>query len=638
MKKTQGLIQRRIQTYWILGIGLTLLYLLLRGSSWRGSTEFHTNMESVAFFLAIIVGVQAMLRYYAHKDSTLLFVGMGFFGTGLLDGYHAVVTSTLFSKIIVSPPVNLIPWSWVASRLFLSVFIYMAYIVWNREQHYANVEKISEKTIYWIAGISTIACFAFFALYPLPRAYYPELPFHRPEEFIPAIFFALALRGFLRKGRWRQDDFEHWLIISLVIGVVSQTVFMSFSCVIFDIEFYLAHTLKNISYICVLVGLLISMFYLYQREEVNALWSKAIIKGSLVGIITIDSQGSIRTFSPAAEHIFGYTASEVIGQNISMLMPEPDHSRHDGYLHHHLETGENKIIGNEREVIGQRKDGAGFSMMLAVNRIELIGKIAFVGMVIDISKQKSAQSQLMQAERLASLGGIVAGVAHEINTPVGTAVTNISELADIASSFEQKLKVGIKKSDLDEFLADTRDFTHMALENLLRAAELVRSFKQVAVDQSSEQKREFNLLEHIQSTVTTMYHEFKRTQIKIRVDCPGELSITGLPGVYSQIVTNLMQNSRIHGFNEGTESGEILIMVRQVGNEIILTYTDNGKGMDEEQCTKTFEPFFTTRRDEGGSGLGMNIVHNLVTKTLGGKIELASVVGEGVRLQIVVPL
>ncbi len=256
-------------------------------------------------------------------------------------------------------------------------------------------------------------------------------------------------------------------------------------------------------------------------------------------------------------------------------------------------------------------------------------------------KRTRAEKATIQTERFASLGAMVAGVAHEINTPVGTAVINVSELNEKAAAFQKKLEGGgIRKSDLENFLQDTRDFSGMAQENLFRAAELVRSFKQVAVDQSSEEEREFNLREQINATITTLYHEFKQTEITIKVDCPAELTITSFPGAFSQIISNLTQNSRIHGFDDGKEAGEIRITVSLDTHKerLTLTYTDNGRGVDEDHKNKIFEPFYTTRRNNGGSGLGMHIVYNLVTKTLGGEIEYESALGQGLSFRIAIPL
>ena len=216
--------------------------------------------------LALIVEV-ILVRFYGKKNNTFLFIGTGFLGASFLDGYHAVVTSAFFKPFMPSDLPALIPWSWVASRQFLSILLFFGFLAWLREQRLGDKGRFSEGTVYLFSGIFTLASFLFFAFAPLPRAYYPELVFHRPEEFLPALFFLLALIGYLRKGLWREDAFEHWLVLSLIVGVVGQTVFMSFSGTLFDFEFDAAHTLKKVSYVCVLTGLMISMYSLFRVAE-----------------------------------------------------------------------------------------------------------------------------------------------------------------------------------------------------------------------------------------------------------------------------------------------------------------------------------------------------------------------------------
>ena len=232
----QKTAQNKILTYIILFVVLFVGYLLLRDSTWHGTKQLHTMMEIVASTLAFLVGVMALVRFHSKQDNTFLFIGTGFLGTGLLDTYHAIVTSTFFDLYFSSPPPSLIPWSWVASRLFLAIWLWLSWLAWRREQHLGKAGIIDKRTVYLITGLLTIGCFLFFAFVPLPRAYYPELFFQRPEEFVPAIFFLLALIGYLKKGHWREDNFEHWLVLSLIVGFMGQAMFMSFSGHLFDMS------------------------------------------------------------------------------------------------------------------------------------------------------------------------------------------------------------------------------------------------------------------------------------------------------------------------------------------------------------------------------------------------------------------
>ena len=168
---TKSQTKSRLWSYAALFIGLTLVYIFLRGVSWQGSTQLHTLMETVATLLALMVGIMALGRFYARKNNTFLFIGTGFVGTALLDGYHAVVTSSLFASSFPSAPASLIPWSWVASRWFLSILITISWLAWYREHRRGTAGIVSERTVYLFVGLLTFCSFLFFALVPLPRAY-----------------------------------------------------------------------------------------------------------------------------------------------------------------------------------------------------------------------------------------------------------------------------------------------------------------------------------------------------------------------------------------------------------------------------------------------------------------------------------
>ncbi|MBL4787200.1 MAG: hypothetical protein JKY49_17460 [Cohaesibacteraceae bacterium] len=263
----ETVIRNRKITYFVVGFGLVAAYAVLRGNTWKGAAELHTVMEVAATLLAFLVAAMALVRYYTKKEIVFLIIGTGFVGTALLDGYHAVVTSTYFRPYMPSDIIQLIPWSWVASRQFLSIVMIISLWSWHRERKMGKAGRIKESYVYIFTATFTLASFLFFAMAPLPRAHYPELIFHRPEEFIPGILFGIALIGYLRKGDWQFNLFEHWLVVSLIVGFCSEVVFMSFSGSLFDFEFDMAHTLKKVSYVCVLIGLLAAMYAIFTAEE-----------------------------------------------------------------------------------------------------------------------------------------------------------------------------------------------------------------------------------------------------------------------------------------------------------------------------------------------------------------------------------
>ena len=248
------------------------------------------------------------------------------------------------------------------------------------------------------------------------------------------------------------------------------------------------------------------------------------------------------------------------------------------------------------------------------------------------------QKQLVQSEKMAAIGGLVAGVAHEINTPIGIAVSAASHLEDKTGEFVKKVESKkLKRSQLDSYAKTASDSSNLILKNLSGAVKIVQGFKQVAVDQTSGERREFKLKAYIEDVLLSLKPKLKKTQHKVTVNCPEELTLDSFPGAFSQIISNLVMNSLIHGF-EGVDAGGITFDAAEDKGTVILTYRDNGKGMNEKDLAKVFDPFFTTKRSQGGSGLGMHIVHNLVTQTLGGAISCESTPQKGIMVGIKIPV
>jgi signal transduction histidine kinase len=254
-----------------------------------------------------------------------------------------------------------------------------------------------------------------------------------------------------------------------------------------------------------------------------------------------------------------------------------------------------------------------------------------------LMRLKLAQSQLVQSEKMASLGSLVAGVAHEINTPVGVGVTAASTLQEWAQRLGAQHKDSkLTRSELERFISVCLDSTQILMTNLQRAAELIRSFKQVAVDQSSGERRRFLLKAYVDEILISLAPRLNRTGHTITVDCPPTLELDSYPGALAQILTNLIQNSLVHGFPEGRR-GHIGISAREEPGGIVLRYADNGVGIPADNLHRIYDPFFTTKRGAGGSGLGMHIVYNLVTQRLAGTIAATSAPDEGAIFEIRFP-
>ncbi len=263
--------------------------------------------------------------------------------------------------------------------------------------------------------------------------------------------------------------------------------------------------------------------------------------------------------------------------------------------------------------------------------------VAKTELEIALESLKQTQNQLIQTEKMAALGGIVAGVAHEINTPVGVSVTAASYLDEKNNEILELFETGkLKKADLEKHINTTMETIKILMINLERASNLIGSFKQIAVDQSVDEKRVFVLKDYINEVLLSLNPKVKKTKHKIIVDCEDDIEIYASPGGLSQIIANLVVNSLVHAFDDSFE-GIIKIKVKCENSEIIIEYSDNGKGISENDIKKIYEPFFTTKRGSGGTGLGLNIVYNIVSKEYNGKIKCNSIPGNGTIFTIRIP-
>ena len=251
---------------------------------------------------------------------------------------------------------------------------------------------------------------------------------------------------------------------------------------------------------------------------------------------------------------------------------------------------------------------------------------------------KQAQANLITSEKLASLGALVAGIAHELNTPIGNSLLTATALADMATEFEKKYAGGgIRRSALEAHLADTRLACGIMASSLSRAADLITSFKQVSVDQTSDQRRRFELAAVVRDTVATYAAQLRRANCVIEVDVAPMLVLDSYPGGLGQVLSNLINNALLHAF-EGRGAPRIVISGRDIeAGQVVLNFSDDGVGMSQKTLHQVFDPFFTTKMGQGGSGLGMNIVYNLVTGVLGGTIGIASTPGNGTSVTMMLP-
>jgi len=246
------------------------------------------------------------------------------------------------------------------------------------------------------------------------------------------------------------------------------------------------------------------------------------------------------------------------------------------------------------------------------------------------SELEKTYSDLLQSEKMAALGRLVAGVAHEINTPVGVGVTTTTHLQALFDDLEKEYSSGgLSKRKMESFIDDCKEGSEILMSSLSGAARLISSFKQVAVDQSNEKCREINLSEYLDAVVTSLKPKLKLKNVEVHMLVCDDIMLRTYPGAVSQVMTNLILNSLIHGFEGRPDNNQIIIKATKTETGVDITCQDNGIGMDEATCDKVFDPFFTTKLGQGGSGLGLNIVYNLVRNKLKGDVTCESKPGKG---------
>jgi PAS domain S-box-containing protein len=356
--------------------------------------------------------------------------------------------------------------------------------------------------------------------------------------------------------------------------------------------------------------------------------------------------------------IFGIEPEDAIGRTTAELMSRYGAAKTDEFDKRVLEGGA-QLGFYEDEYI----DAKGQMRQWLVNKMPLLdadGKVdRIVSVALDISERKRSelemrkardaaenalrnlrdtQASLIEAEKLAALGRLVAGVAHEVNNPVGISLTVASALERKAANFASEVERGdLRRSSLNDFLATSRDASSQLVANLNRAAELIQSFKQVAADRNYSDQRTFDLADLTEQVVMSLRPGLRKRNLTLNVECQPNLIMMSYPGPYGQVLTNLFLNAVAHAFPDG-RPGIVDIQVRESGKDNVeIIFSDNGCGMSLDVRRRAFDPFFTTRRDQGGTGLGLHIVYSIVTNRLGGRLDLDSEPGGGTRIQIILP-
>ncbi len=681
---------KRIIVYIATFFSLFIGYIVVRAHwFWQGSTDLHTLMEVMATLLAVFVGIVALLSYYTSRSIIFLLLGVGFLGTGFLDGYHAIVTSRWFGYFFPSPPDSLIPWSWIASRLFLSVSMFFSWFFWYKRKEWNA--KITERIVYISFFLFTLISFLFFAIIPLPQAYYPNFIFGRPEELIPALFFFLALVGYLSKGKWREDIFEHWVVISLLVGFVSQAMLMSFSTALFDLEFNLAHLLKIFSYLIIFIGLFVTISRVFKNEknlranlqkqaekfaketEIKELAlqelrdkekvlekkvaelentklalmniaedleeekkktirakakDEAILLSLGEGLVVTDRHGKIVLVNPAFEKMLGLKEKNVIGKKLIDVISVSEKGKEFSKDDCLIDKAlEGKSITTELEY--KRKDGTVMPVFVIITPVFIGGKVVgAVEVFRDISKEKAIDKAKTEFVSLAS---------HQLRTPL-SAINWYTEM--------------LLSGDAGKISNEQKEYLQEIYSSNKRMVELVNALLNVSrleLGTFAVDPRETDIVKLAHEVVRELRPEIKEHKVKFKSKYDKVPKIMVDPKLLHIVLQNLLNNS----IKYTPPGGEVVFEIKNIkkGKQIdrrkfnqdgvLIKVSDTGLGIPKDQQDKIFTKLFRADnvrvQDVEGTGLGLYIVKSIIDHS-GGKIWFRSKENKGTTFYVFLPL
>lgn len=397
---------------------------------------------------------------------------------------------------------------------------------------------------------------------------------------------------------------------------------------------------------------------------------RGLLESAPDAVVVSDRAGLIVLVNEQTLTLFGYERAQLLGKPIDMLVPQRSRSAHAEHRSKFLQHATLRTMGAPGGVFGCRHDGSEFPAEIRLSPVQTEQGSVVSATIRDISARlqaeqelqqhrdrleelvtartselarsietlQSAQDELVRAERLASLGALVAGISHDLNTPLGNAALTATTLRDHVSGFRKQVAAGtVKKSEFEEFLSNNAEMADLLVRSVQRATDLIASFKQVAVDQTSERRRAFDLKTSVEDVLATLKPGLKGKPWQIAVEIEDNLRCDSYPGPLGQVVSNLVLNAALHAF-EGRSQGNIYITARTLdANHAELIIADDGNGMEPHTLQHAFEAFFTTKLGRGGSGLGLSICKGIATGALGGTLTVESTLGQGTRFTLVFP-
>jgi PAS domain S-box-containing protein len=613
---TSGTAARRIASYAAVVLGCLALAPWVARASWVGNVYIHTLHETAAVLLALGVAVIALLRFHSRRSDTFLLLGAAFAGTAFLDAYHALATSAFFAeRFQASDLASTSPWSWLASRLFLAVFLWMNAPPGRRP---ADEARLDERRVYLLVGTVTLACFGFFTFVPLPSAYFPDLFVRRPADFIPAVFFLLALVRHLRWGNWRREGFEHWMILALLFGLMGQIAFMPFAARPFDAPSEAGHMAKNLSYVCVLIGLLGSVYSLFRRADESAAELARInarLKAEIderaraeaerdrffdmsVEMLCIAGfDGWFKQLNASWEKVLGWTVEELMARPFTEFV-HPDDRGSTSSERRRLSSGEVTLDFENRYLA---KDGT--YRWLAWRSVAMEER----GLIYAVARDVQEQKRIEQLKN-----DFVSVVSHELRTPLTSIRGSLGLIA------------GGVAGELPAKALSLVDIAAKNCERLVRLINDILDVEKIESGQMSFRLAPVDLVALAGQAIESnrAYAEGYEVGLRIAGDAEGA-RVWGDADRLLQVMTNLISNA----VKFSPRGGVVEVAVVHRDGEARVAVTDHGQGIPPEFRQRIFEKFAqadsSSTRQKGGTGLGLSISKAIVERHQG-RIGFAS--------------
>lgn len=639
-----------------LRIGLVIMLLVssaLIGVSFWNYLIFHVLAEFFSIGVAIIMFVVAWHTYDFSRNHFLMYLGCAYFWIALLDIAHTLL---YFGMPTALDRGNFTSQFWIATRTFEALVLLSAPLFLTR--------TILRTRIFALFGAVATVLTILILQGHFPATFIEGVGLTRFKvftEYVIIAILALAIANLYWHRDYLDERIQRLMLICLILTMGSELAF-TFYVHMYGISNLIGHIFKLFSFWLIYLAIIRTTL-----AEPFAVMARGSSTYNAVPdpILLVDNEGIIHQANREACRQSGREEAELIGMECHPLFHPRDLVPADCPVCAAL--ARRQVLAPLELAMGNGQEWRQFTLTPLPGG-EHIG--ASVQVSSDISQRKRVETELKEtlctldekvisrtqelrekieeleltrdelvaSEKMASLGRLVAGFAHEVNTPIGIAVGSVSQVQETVKEIEAMLeREEVSEEELMDALNTVLEADRLAFNNLKRAADLVQRFKRSSVDQTSLALRDFPVREVIEDVLSSLRNQLKKSRIQIDVDCPADLSLRGAPGIIEQVLVNLLQNSLLHAFPEPKQSDSIHIYCQREGESLRLNYRDNGKGMPPETVARIFEPFFTTRRGEGGSGLGLYVCYNLINQE-GGKIHCHSSPGEGTEFILTLPI